>query len=60
MINIETATAYQSNTVMSTLGNREIRFTSSTPRYDEQKMEKIHDEIERGLYAVFAKYIPTS
>ncbi len=34
-----------------------INFTSLTPRYDEQKKKKIHTEIERGLYDVFAKYV---
>lgn len=42
------------------LGNKEINFTSSTPQYDDQKREKIHAEIERGLYSVFAKYIPSA
>ncbi len=56
MMNIE-STTYLRNTVKSTLGGKEINFTSLTPRYDEQKKEKVHAEIERGLYDVFAKYV---
>jgi len=54
------STTYLKNTVKSTLGGKEINFTSSTPRYDERRKEKVHAEIERGLYAVFAKYVPSA
>lgn len=30
------------------------------PQYDEQKKEKIRTEVERGLYDIFAKYVPAT
>jgi len=51
------AIPYLRDTIKSMFGGREINYISSTPQYDDQKREKVHAEIEHGLYAVFAKYV---
>lgn len=59
MVKIEIIT-YSQNVIKKLFGGKEINFVSSIPQYSEQKKKKVHAEIERGLYNVFAKYVPST
>lgn len=59
MMEIEIIT-YSHDIVKKLFNGKEINFISSIPQYSEQKQKKVHAEIERGLYNVFVKYVPST